>query len=103
MLYSQNNYRNIDPCSKLPDEIHMTRDSLSVRAKPGIVVDEHCRLDLRLVYPIMYSQRVWEIGDIANEDVHKILQYREEIHNERKKSRVAMTKNIVARVPSGPR
>ena len=54
---------------------------------------------------MMYSQRVWGIGDIANEDVHKLLQYREEIHNEGKESRVAMTKrkNIVARVPSGRR
>lgn len=74
----------------------MTRDPLRVRAKSGVGIGEDCRLDLRLVYPVMYNQRVLENGYIANEDVLELLQYREEIHNEEKEGRVVKTKNIVA-------
>ena len=75
----------------------MTRDPLRVRPKPGRTFQGDSRLDPRLTYPISYSYRVFERGDVANQDVLKLLQYREEVHEEGKTGRVAREKNVVVR------
>lgn len=82
---------------KRPEEIHMKRDPLRVRAKPGETFHNNSRLDLRMTYPVLYGHRVYERGDVSNPDVFKLLQYREEVHEEGKAGRVAIKKDVVAR------
>ena len=82
---------------KRPEEMHMKRDSLRVRAKPGEKFHNTSRLDLRLTYPVLYGYRVYERGEVSNQDVLKLLQYREEVHEEGKAGRVAIEKDVVAR------
>ena len=84
---------------KLPEEIHMTRDPLRVRPKLGVDIGGGlvglARLDLFQTYTISYNQRVFDIGDVADTDVLKLLQYREDIYMGGKAGRVARTKGVV--------
>lgn len=98
----QNDHVMLQPTSevltKLPEETHMTRDPLRVRTRPGLgIAESWTRLDLRIVYPIEYRQRVCEIGDVVDADVPKLLQYRKELHDQGKAGRIARKKGIVVR------
>lgn len=75
----------------------MMRDPLRVRTMPGMVVTKDSRLDLKVTYPILYDQRVCEIGDVPYTDVLKLLQYRKEIHDSGEDGRKAVEKRIVTR------
>ena len=76
------------PPSKQEGEIHMTRDPIAAKKYPGFHdFHECCRVDLGIVYPIAYSNRVVEVGFVKKQSLRKLLRYRDEIHEFGKRGR----------------
>lgn len=71
---------------KLPGEEGMTRDPLRIVGSHAKKKLAPCpRLDLSRVYRIHQYLRVRHTGEVSDESLVKLLQYRKEIHNREKK------------------